>query len=437
MIGKFWDLNYLYIVKIIIDKLFTGDRPVTKSNGTSNYTIRYFLDMQNFDGLTALHYAAFRGNLDIIKYLTIKGANPLIKDKDGQNVIHIAAQGGRVSIIHYFLENFTFDINDQDWRHSTALHWAAYLNKEITLSYLIAWGANINAFDIEGNTPLHLAVVSSEIVKDTRCAKILLLKGAWRDIRNYNGHRPADLVKSGTTERELRSILKKPKYCTCLMLKLPPTKVKKSPSTAIFFVFLLLSLAGGFFWFIFPEVKEKFPYELIGFLTSVLLLILTFLLATFKDPGYLKQDKTMDFQELINTVDPCNICPDCKVIRTPRSRHCNICNRCVERFDHHWPYLNNCIGYRNHIYFLGYVILLVINLAAHACFVAYTLSLDFPEKPINRDNIGMVVYSVYSLVICGLFLPLVFFLTWIHSMNFCKYFILHFIFISMTLNLGK
>ena len=112
---------------------------------------------------------------------------------------------------------------------------------------------------------MHLAVVSSEIVKDTRCAKILLLKGASRDIRIYNGHRPADLVKIGTTEKELRSILKKPKYCTCLMLKLPPTKTKKSPSSAIFFVFLLLTLTGGFFWFVFPKIKEEFLEILIVF----------------------------------------------------------------------------------------------------------------------------------------------------------------------------
>ena len=110
IIGKLSNLNIYIIVKIIIRKLFDRNKAVTSRNGSTNFeqNIRYFLDMQNFDGLTALHYAAFRGNLDIIKYLTIKGANPLIKDKDGQNVIHIAALGGRVSTIHYFLENFTF-----------------------------------------------------------------------------------------------------------------------------------------------------------------------------------------------------------------------------------------------------------------------------------------------------------------------------------------
>jgi DHHC palmitoyltransferase len=29
-----------------------------------------------------------------------------------------------------------------------------------------------------------------------------------------------------------------------------------------------------------------------------------------------------------------------------------ICGRCVEKFDHHCIYINNCLGYRNHKYFI-------------------------------------------------------------------------------------
>lgn len=167
-----------------------------------------FINRQTYDGLTALHYASFRGNLDTIKYLTDNGANPFTKDKDGHNVIHIASQGDKVSAIYFFLKNFNFDINDEDKRNSTALHWAAYLNKEISLSYLIAWGAKVNSTDIENNTPLHLAVASSETVKETRCAKILLLRGADREAENKNGKKPVDLVKPGEMKQELLTILK-------------------------------------------------------------------------------------------------------------------------------------------------------------------------------------------------------------------------------------
>ena len=50
------------------------------------------------------------------------------------------------------------------------------------------------------------------------------------------------------------------------------------------------------------------------------------------------------------------ICPTCAIIILPRSRHCFICNRCVDRFDHHCSWLNICIGRRNHPYFLCFVL---------------------------------------------------------------------------------
>mmetsp|Transcript_29510 Transcript_29510/g.44863 ORF Transcript_29510/g.44863 Transcript_29510/m.44863 type:complete len:83 (+) Transcript_29510:1305-1553(+) len=51
-------------------------------------------------------------------------------------------------------------------------------------------------------------------------------------------------------------------------------------------------------------------------------------------------------------IDPVQLCPDCEIIRTPRSRHCGVCDRCVERFDHHCPWVNTCVGYKNHNVFL-------------------------------------------------------------------------------------
>lgn len=59
---------------------------------------------------------------------------------------------------------------------------------------------------------------------------------------------------------------------------------------------------------------------------------------------------------MLKTFEPFNLCPDCEIIRTSRSRHCSICNRCVERFDHHCPWINNCVGYKNHNYFLCFLI---------------------------------------------------------------------------------
>ena len=59
---------------------------------------------------------------------------------------------------------------------------------------------------------------------------------------------------------------------------------------------------------------------------------------------------------MLEEFDASQLCPDCHVIRTARSRHCSVCHKCVERFDHHCPWINNCIGIKNHSVFLVYVI---------------------------------------------------------------------------------
>lgn len=53
-------------------------------------------------------------------------------------------------------------------------------------------------------------------------------------------------------------------------------------------------------------------------------------------------------------------CVECHIYRPLRAIHCRTCNHCVERYDHHCPWLGVCIGKYNYSHFLVFLVFLCL-----------------------------------------------------------------------------
>ena len=108
---------------------------------------------------TPVLWASKRCSLKVVSLLLSHGADPLLRDDQGYNLLHSATLDGNVFQLVLLLHHPDIPVDVQDAQGHTSLMWAAYKGFGACVDILLRWGADVHAVDDMGFTALHWALV--------------------------------------------------------------------------------------------------------------------------------------------------------------------------------------------------------------------------------------------------------------------------------------
>lgn len=149
-------------------------------------------------GETRLHYAAKTGDEDAVREILSSGADPNAMEDDGETPLHHAAradftQPALIEITRLLLAAGA-DPNARSMTDETALHRAIHSANPQVVNMLLESGADPNAKNDLGWTPLHVLVLSNypDVIV---VAEQLVVAGANVNARDTDGRTPLDRAK--------------------------------------------------------------------------------------------------------------------------------------------------------------------------------------------------------------------------------------------------
>ena len=110
-------------------------------------------------------------------------------------------------------------------------------------------------------------------------------------------------------------------------------------------------------------------------------------------------------------------CQTCNIFRGPAVSHCKKCDNCVENFDHHCPWLGNCIGKNNYFYFFIFLIFcnafIISNLFSCLSLIIINSknlkneSIGKKFKNICKNEYTAIIMIILSLIVSKFFINII------------------------------
>lgn len=144
-------------------------------------------------------------------------------------------------------------------------------------------------------------------------------------------------------------------------------------------------------------------FTTLGFLICSGLLWVCFWKSWRGDPGIIQPSHEQRLRTIVELsesggagFEPSSFCSACLVRRPVRSKHCSVCDKCVARFDHHCPWVGNCIGAKNHRHFMGFLWMLCV-MCVYMLYGGFSFFYGICTIPVRSDPFS----GLYALGQCN------------------------------------